>query len=69
MNAEGEEIGRSTVDIEWTAADAKYVSFAFQSEVDTQLVDKYVVEVGESVPKPSKPPAEDPADGSSDTEV
>lgn len=69
LNAEGDEIGRSAVDIELAADGAEYVSFAFQSEVDTQLVDKYVVGVGESVPKPSKPPAEDPADGSSDKEA
>ena len=63
FNADGDEIGRSAINLELSADDAKYVTFAFDSEMDTQLVDKYVVEVGRSAPPESKPPAQDPAAG------
>jgi hypothetical protein len=45
LNKEGQEIGRSTVDVDFAADDAKYVNFVFGKEMDTQLVDKYVVDV------------------------
>ena len=47
FNKEGVEIGRSMVDVEFTADDAKYVTFTFDNEMDTQLVDKYLVDVKE----------------------
>ena len=69
LNSDGDEIGRATIDIELTADDAKYVTFAFDSEMDTQLVAKYVVEVGTAKPKESKPPANDPPVGDFGKEV
>jgi hypothetical protein len=41
---DGQEIGRSTVDIDFAADDAKYVTFTFDREMDTQLVVKYVID-------------------------
>lgn len=43
INKEGQEIGRSVVDVELSADDAKYVTFMFAPEMDTQLVDKYLI--------------------------
>ena len=45
MNKEGQEIGRSVVDVEFSADDAKYVSFPFPEEMDGQLVQEYLVDV------------------------
>jgi hypothetical protein len=44
VNAEGEEIGRSVVKVEFSADDAKYVTFAFGDEMDSQLVERYVID-------------------------
>jgi hypothetical protein len=40
LNGEGAEVGRSVVECEFTGDDAKYVTFAFDTEMDTQLVEK-----------------------------
>jgi hypothetical protein len=45
LTKEGQEIGRSTVDVEFAADDAKYVNFVFGNEMDRQLVDKYVIDI------------------------
>lgn len=45
LNKDGQEIGRSAIEIDFTADDAKYVSFAFQEDMDTQLVEKYALDV------------------------
>lgn len=45
MNKEGQEIGRSAADVDFANDDAKYVSFEFEQEMDTQSVDTYVIEV------------------------
>lgn len=45
MNKEGQEIGRSVAKVEFKADDAKYVLFTFDQEMDTQLVDKYIVDI------------------------
>lgn len=45
MNKEGMETGRSVVDVEFSADDAKYVTFYFDPQMDAQLVDKYVVDI------------------------
>ncbi len=45
LTNEGQEIGRSVQEVEFTADDAKYVTFAFASEMDSQLVDKYLLDV------------------------
>lgn len=45
FNAAGQEVGRSTVVVDLEADSAKYVSFPFYGEMDTQLVDKYVATV------------------------
>jgi len=59
INAAGAEIGRATTQVELAAEDAKYVTFAFDQELDTQSVVKYVVEIGKAVPpEPGKPDAE-----------
>ncbi len=47
LNAEGLEIGRATSDVEFGDDDAKYVPFTFDEQMDSQLVDKYVIEVKE----------------------
>lgn len=49
LNAEGQEIGRSSVAVKLAAEDAKYVTFTFDAEMDTQLVDKYVVDVKQPI--------------------
>jgi hypothetical protein len=45
LNEEGQEIGRSVVDVEFTSDDAKYVPFVFDDEMDARLVQKYVVDI------------------------
>jgi hypothetical protein len=60
LNAEGDEIGRSVVDVEFTADDARYVAFAFDAEMDSQLVEKYVVEAKQPTAAEASP-AEDAA--------
>jgi hypothetical protein len=45
LGKDGQEIGRSTSDVDLAADDAKYVTFKFDPEMDTQLVDKYVIDV------------------------
>ena len=39
------EIGRCVVDVEFATDDAKYVTFEFDAEMDTQLVAKYLVDL------------------------
>lgn len=41
LDESGTEIGRSRVDVEFTADDAKYVNFVFNEEMDSQLVRSY----------------------------
>lgn len=63
LNDEGQEIGRTTVEVDLAADDAKYVTFAFDRELDSQRVDKYVVDIGKPVPpKPQKPAQDAPGD-------
>ena len=38
LDANGTEIGRSKVDVEFAADDAQYVNFTFNDEMDSQLV-------------------------------
>jgi len=57
LNAKGDEIGRATAAVELSADDAKYVSFVFDKEMDSQLVEKYVVEIGKAMPAEPKTPA------------
>lgn len=45
VNADEQEIGRSTIDVEFESDDAQYVTFTFGSEVDSQLVEKYLVDI------------------------
>jgi hypothetical protein len=45
FNKEGAEIGRATADVEFAADDAKYIDFKFNAEMDSLLVDKYVVDI------------------------
>jgi hypothetical protein len=45
VTGEGQEIGRATVDVEFSADDAKYVNFSFDPEMDRQLVAKYVIDL------------------------
>jgi hypothetical protein len=44
-NKEGAEIGRSLVEVDFGADDAKYIAFKFNAEMDSLLVDKFVVDV------------------------
>lgn len=55
LNAEDQEIGRSTVDVEFTADDAKYVTFRFDAEMDSQLVRKYVIGAKPASEQPASP--------------
>ena len=48
LNAEGLEIGRAKSDVEFGTDDAKYVPFTFDSQMDSQLVHKYVIDVKEA---------------------
>ncbi len=41
LNASGEEIGRSIADVDFAADDAQYVTFTFNTELDTQMVATY----------------------------
>lgn len=43
LAADGSEIGRATVEEEFAADDARYVSFQFNEEMDSQLVRTYAV--------------------------
>jgi hypothetical protein len=45
LDKDGQEIGRSTSDVDLAADDAKYVTFQFDPQMDTQLVEKYVIDV------------------------
>ena len=56
INEGGDEVGRSKVDVEFEADDAQYVTFTFDTEMDTQLVKKYLVDL--RVPTDSEASAE-----------
>jgi len=43
MNEKGREIGRSRVEVEFGADDAKYVDFTFPKQMDRALVEKYQI--------------------------
>jgi hypothetical protein len=45
LTKEGQEIGRALTDVEFTADDGKYTAFKLERDVDTQLVDKCVVDI------------------------
>jgi hypothetical protein len=45
FNKEGAEIGRALAEVEFAADDAKYITFKFNSEMDSLLVDKYVLDI------------------------
>lgn len=45
LTKEGQEIGRSVAEVELAADEAKYVSFVFDEEMDTQLVAKYAIDI------------------------
>ncbi|NLE58227.1 MAG: hypothetical protein GX616_07700 [Planctomycetes bacterium] len=45
MNKEGQEVGRSDTEVDFAADDAKYVTFGFPNEMDTQLVERYVIDI------------------------
>jgi len=47
LDRDGQEIGRSTADVELAADDAKYVTFSFYDEMDTQLVARYAIDLKE----------------------
>jgi hypothetical protein len=44
FNAANQEIGRSVVEVDFAADDAKYVEFIFDDNVDIQLAEKYVID-------------------------
>lgn len=66
LNAEGQEVGRSTVELELDADEAKYVTFAFDAEMDSQRVGKYVVGIGKPAPAKQEEPAKEPDAGGLD---
>lgn len=59
LNAEGKEIGRSLAAVEFASDDAQYVTFSFDKQMDSQLVQKYVIGVKTTAEKgePPQPPA------------
>ena len=65
MDKQGQEIGRSIVDAYFQTDDAQYIKFIFNKEMDTQLVDKYTIDIKEIL---LKPPAttQEPQDQSQD---
>lgn len=54
LNADGQEIGRSVVEVEFSADDAKYVTFRFGDEMDSQSVERYVIDVKQVAESPEK---------------
>ena len=46
FNKEGQEIGRSRVEVQFGPDDAKYVNFKFPGEMDRASVEKYEIGVG-----------------------
>jgi hypothetical protein len=66
-NKDGQEVGRVKVDVEFEADDAKYVTFPFDAEMDSQLVTSYTVDarVGGKAKPPAaeSAPAAEPAQG------
>jgi len=53
-NADTQEIGRATTDVQFSADDAQYVAFTFPPEMDRQTVTLYKVDI-RSNPKPAQP--------------
>ncbi len=47
LDSEGREIGRSVVDVDFVADDAKYITFPFEGEVDMQLVKRFTIDIRE----------------------
>ncbi|MGB0775262.1 MAG: hypothetical protein ACPG32_10335 [Akkermansiaceae bacterium] len=43
LNEDGQEIGRATTAVMFTADDAQYIKFNFNEEMDQQLVAKYTI--------------------------
>ncbi|HEL2978293.1 TPA: hypothetical protein UMB92_001124 [Stenotrophomonas maltophilia] len=43
LDADGTEIGRASTEVEFAADDARYVTFQFNEEMDSQLVRTYAV--------------------------
>ena len=48
LNADGDEVGRAAEELELDADDAKYVTFTFAPEMDSQRVEKYVLALRKS---------------------
>lgn len=55
INEAGNEIGRALMSVDLPADGAQYVNFTFPKEMDSQLVDHYLL--GEVKPAPSPAPA------------
>jgi hypothetical protein len=51
FDKEGNEIGRCAVDVDFAADDAKYVPFAFPNDMDTQLVEKFMLDMKSEPPQ------------------
>lgn len=45
LNADGQEIGRATAEIDLGENDAKYFLFPFHKEMDSQLATRYTIDV------------------------
>lgn len=43
LNADGKEIGRALAVVEFASDDAQHVTFSFDKQMDSQLVQKYVI--------------------------
>lgn len=44
FNTDGQEIGRAITEADFAADDAKYVTFRFGEEMDSQLVERYLID-------------------------
>ena len=67
VNDKGQEVGRSVVDVHFQEDDAAYVKFLFNKEMDTQLVQKYKIDIKkemgpEQTPTPGDKQPETPGD-------
>ena len=60
QNDEGDEIGRAKSTATFAADDAKYVTFTFDPEMDTQLVHQYIIDGREAPENEAAAPAEAP---------
>jgi hypothetical protein len=55
-NEAGQEVGRSVVEVEFKADDARYVKFLFDDQVDMQLVKRFTIDARPGSPDKASAP-------------